>query len=79
MVAVFHISDLLFLLFGMLGTSYTRRGLLCEGQRDADANANETTLLFVGRVVGHVRLYGERGKGGAARYGHQGNSDEGGC
>ena len=25
------ISDLLFLLFGMLGTSYTRRGLLCKG------------------------------------------------
>ena len=30
-MAVCHISDLLFLLFGMLGTSYTRRGLLCEG------------------------------------------------
>ena len=30
-MAVCHISDLLFLLFGMLGTSYTRRGLFCEG------------------------------------------------
>ena len=28
---VFHISDLLLLLFSMLGTSYTRCGLLCEG------------------------------------------------
>ena len=30
-MAVCHISDLLFLLSGMLGTSYTRRGLLCDG------------------------------------------------
>ena len=30
-MAVCHISDLLFLLFGKLGTSYTRRGILCEG------------------------------------------------
>ena len=29
-VAVCHISDYLFLLFGKLGTSYTRRVLLCE-------------------------------------------------
>ena len=51
-----------------------------RGQRDADAYAHETTLPFVGRVVGHVRLYGERGRGGrgAARDGHQENSDEGG-
>ena len=34
------------------------------GQRDADAYAHETTLPFVGRVVGHVQLYGERGRGG---------------
>ena len=40
--------------------------------------AHETTLSFVGRVVGHVRLYGERGRG-AARDGHQENSNEGGC
>ena len=36
-----------------------------RGQRDADAHAHKTTLPFVGRVVGHVRLYGERGLGGA--------------
>ena len=30
-MAVCHISDFSFLLFGMLDTSYTRRGLLCEG------------------------------------------------
>ena len=30
-VAVCHISDLSFFLFGMLDSSYTRRGLLCEG------------------------------------------------
>ena len=35
-----------------------------RGQRDADAHSNETTLPVVGRVVGHVRLYGERGRGG---------------
>ena len=39
-------------------------------------NTHETTILFVGRVVGHVRLYGERG---GARDGHQENFDEGGC
>ena len=31
-----------------------------RGQRDADAHAHETTVPFVGRVVGHVRLYGKR-------------------
>ena len=30
-MAVCHISDLLFLLSGKLDTSFTRRGLLCEG------------------------------------------------
>ena len=30
-MAFCHISDLLFLLFGILDTSYTRRGLFCEG------------------------------------------------
>ena len=35
-----------------------------RGQRDADAYAHKTTLPFVGRVAGHVRLYGERGRGG---------------
>ena len=30
-------------------------------------SAHETTLPFVGRVVGHVRLYGERGRGGRQR------------
>ena len=30
-MAVFHIFDLSFLLFGMLDTSYTCRGLLCKG------------------------------------------------
>ena len=29
-MAVCHVSDLSFLLFGMLDTSYTRRVLLCE-------------------------------------------------
>ena len=33
-----------------------------RGQRDADEqNDHENTLPFIGRVVGHVRLYGERG------------------
>ena len=36
-----------------------------RGQRDADdQNDHENTLPFIGRVVGHVRLYGERGKRG---------------
>ena len=35
-----------------------------RGQRDADAHSHETTLPFVGRVAGHVRLYRERGRGG---------------
>ena len=30
-MAVFHISDLMILIFGMFGTSYTCRGLFCEG------------------------------------------------
>ena len=30
-MAVCHISDFLFLLFVMLGTSYTHHGLLCKG------------------------------------------------
>ena len=39
-----------------------------RGQRDADEqNAHETTLPFVGRVVGYVRLYGERGREGGQR------------
>ena len=44
-------------------------------------NAHETTLPFVGRVVGYVRLYGERGRGGggAARDRHQENFNEGRC
>ena len=35
-----------------------------RGHQDADAYAHKTTLPFVGRVVGHVRLYGEKGEGG---------------
>ena len=38
-----------------------------QGQRDADAHSHETTLPFVGKVVGHVRLYGEREGGGGER------------
>ena len=32
------------------------------GQQDADAYAHESTLPFVGRVLGHIRLYRERGR-----------------
>ena len=36
-----------------------------RGQRDADKQKDhENTLPFIGRVVGHVRLYGERGREG---------------
>ena len=40
----FHISDLLFLLFGMLGTSYTCRGLLGEGF--SSQSVDERCALF---------------------------------
>ena len=39
-------------------------GRFVRGQRDADEqNDHENTLPFIGRVVGHVWLYGERGRG----------------
>ena len=34
-----------------------------DGRGQRGAHAHETTLPFVGRVVGHVQLYGERGRG----------------
>ena len=69
-MAVFHISDLLFLLFGMLGTSYTRRGLLCEGLSSQsvdwgcalveslldDIASNDTNLQF-SSVVPQVSIF----------------------
>ena len=49
-----------------------------DGRGQRGAHAHKTTLPFVGRVVGHVRLYGERGReGGAERDGHQEKFDEG--
>ena len=50
-----------------------------RAQRDADArNDHENTLMLGGRVVGHIRLYRERGRGGRAeRDGHHGKFDEG--
>ena len=39
-----------------------------RAQRDVDArNDHENTLPLGGRVVGHVRLYRERGEGGGGR------------
>ena len=43
-MAVCHISDKLFLLFGMLGISYTRCGMLCEGLYSK--NVDEGYSLF---------------------------------
>ena len=39
-----------------------------RGQRDADEqNDHENNLPFIGREVGHIRLYEERGGGGSER------------
>ena len=43
-MAVFHISDLLFLFFGMLDISYKRRGLLYKGL--SSQNADGGCALF---------------------------------
>ena len=43
-----------------------RRG---EGER----GNHENTLPLGGRVLGHIRLYGERGRGGQKRDGHHEN------
>ena len=49
-----------------------------QAQQDADArNDHENTLPLGGRLEGHVRLYGERGGGGAERDGHHEKLDEG--
>ena len=37
-MAVSHVYDYLFLLFCMLGISYTHRGLLCEGLSSQDVD-----------------------------------------
>ena len=46
-MAVCHISDLLFLLFGMLGTSYARRGLLCQGLSSKNVDGGCALLEFI--------------------------------
>ena len=46
-MAVFHISDLLSLLFGILGISYTRRGLLCEGLYSQNVDGGYALLEFL--------------------------------
>ena len=46
-MAVFHIYDLLFLLFGMLGTSYTPRGLLCEGLSSQNVDGGCALFEFI--------------------------------
>ena len=69
-MAVSHISDLLFLLFGMLGTSYTRRELLCEGlfsqnvdggcamfKSILDDRASHDTNLQFSSVAPQVRIF----------------------
>ena len=67
---IFHISDLLFLLFFMLGTSYTRHGLLCEGlssqsveggcalfESPLDDRASHDTNLQFSSVVPQVSIF----------------------
>ena len=43
-----------------------RKRANCRGQgpRDNMGNDQKKTFPFIGRVVGHVWLYGERGMGG---------------
>ena len=46
-MAVCHISDLLFLIFGKLGTSYTRRGLLCKGLSSQNVDGGCALFEFI--------------------------------
>ena len=43
----FHIYDWLFLISGMLGVSYTRRGLLCEGLSSQNVDGGCALFEFI--------------------------------
>ena len=57
-MAAFHISDQLFLLFGMLGISYTRRGMLYEGfySKNVDRGCALFEFLLVDRASHDINL-----------------------